>query len=265
MSLSGSRYIPQTSREHARIQYSLLLLLLPLCICQFCPAEDVIVYSCYQNFNSRIYILGMDGSVYDWFQYDMYRICDLENVNGDVHLAEAFAPRSYRIDLQTGELDLIIDDWFLYYFYDLAFDGNYLYVTEWDMNRYLPDGTGGSSTSFDHDVYGSTFLDDRLWTINEDSLIRCWDISSWPVMVEDSARSFSPPTGSCRGLSHDGEFFWTAESIESQLGYIYCFDSEGTVVTEIVEPSFQGWSACITSGYQSDIESGTWGSIKTLF
>ena len=73
-------------------------------------AEDVIVYTCYQNFDSRIYIMGMDGSVYDWYQYDWYRLCDLEIVDGNVHVVDAFAPRSYQLDIQTGELDLILSD-----------------------------------------------------------------------------------------------------------------------------------------------------------
>ncbi len=227
-------------------------------------AEDVIVYTCYQNFDSRIYIMGMDGSVYDWYQYDWYRLCDLEIVDGNVHVVDAFAPRSYQLDIQTGELDLIIDDWSLYYFYDIAFDGDYLYVTEWDMNRYLPDGTGDSSTGFNYDALGSTYFDDRLWTLNEDSLIRSWDISLWPSIVEDTLLNFNPPSASCRGLSYDGEYLWSAESLESQLGYIYCFDLNGTVICHISEPAYRGWAACKASGYQSALESSTWGALKSL-
>jgi len=57
-------------------------------------------------------------------------------VNNELYVAEAFAPRVLKVNLETGELDVIIDDWSLYYFYDLAFDGTYFYVTEWDLNRY---------------------------------------------------------------------------------------------------------------------------------
>lgn len=225
-------------------------------------AEDVIVYTCHQDFNSRIYILGMDGTVYDWFQYNMYRLCDLEVVNDTVHVVDAFAPRSYQLDLQTGELDLIIDDWLLYYFYDIAYDSTYLYVTEWDMNRYLPDGTKYSSTGFDYEVYGSAYSGNRLWTLNEDSRIRCWDISLWPSVVEDSLQVFNPPSVSCRGLSHDGEYFWSAEALDSQTGYIYCFDMDGTVIRQIVQPAFTGWAACMVSGYQSALDTSTWGALK---
>lgn len=225
--------------------------------------EDVIVFTAYQNFDSRVYIMSMDGTVYDWFQYDFHRLCDLEMVEGEVHVAEAFAPRSYILDIQTGQLDLVIDDWSLYYFYDLAWDGEHLYVTEWDMNRYLPDGTGGSTASFDLDVLGSTWADERLWTLNDDGLIRAWDVSEWPDMVQDTSLTFEPPSPDCRGLSHDGEYFWTAESIESQTGFIYCFNTIGMVVAQLPEPAFRGWSACVASGYQSDLTSRTWAGIKS--
>lgn len=239
-----------------------------LILCVMAPVsggEDVIVFTAYQNYDSRIYIMSMDGTVYDWFQYDFHRLCDLEVVDGEVHVAEAFAPRSYVLDIQTGELDLVIDDWSLYYFYDLAYDGNYLYVTEWNMNRYLPDGSGGSTASFDLDVLGSTWADGRLWTLNDDGLIRAWDVSGWPEMSQDTSLTFEPPSPDCRGLSHDGEYFWTAESIESQTGYIYRFNSIGMVVTQLPEPAFRGWSACVASGYQSDLSSRTWAGIKGGF
>lgn len=227
--------------------------------------EDVIVFTAYQNFDSRIYIMSMDGTVYDWFQYDYHRLCDLEVVEGEVHVAEAFAPRSYVLDIQTGQLELVIDDWSLYYFYDLAYDGEYLYVTEWNMNRYLPDGSGGSSASFDLDVLGSAWADDRLWTLNDDGLIRAWDTSGWPELTQDTSLTLEPPSPDCRGLSHDGEYFWTAESIESQTGFIYRFNSSGMVVTQLPEPAFRGWSACVAPGYQSDLSSRTWAGIKGGF
>ncbi len=228
-------------------------------------AEDVIVYTAHQDFNSRIYILGMDGTVYDWFQYDMFRMVDLEVVDGQVHVADAFAPRSFKLDLQSGELDLVIDDWSLFYFYDIAYDSTYLYVTEWDMNRYLPDGTKESSAGFDYEVFGSAYCSGRLWTLNEDNLIRSWDISLWPVMAADTALTFAPPSVSCRGLSYDGENFWSAEALDSQTGYIYCFDQSGTVVHQILEPAYTGWAACVASGYESALDSRTWGALKRMY
>ncbi len=134
------------------------------------------------------------------------------------------------LDLETGDLQLIIDDWSLYCFYDIAYDGSFLYVTEWDMNRYLPDGTKDSSTGYNGSIFGSTFCNNRLYT-----LIQCWDISGWPDMVLDEGGSITPPTPYCRGLSFDGDNFWTAERKEDQLGSIICFDSTGAIVTQITD------------------------------
>ena len=225
--------------------------------------QQVIVLTFHQTWNSRIYVMDMDGQILDWHQYDMYRLCDLEVVDGEVHVVDAFAPRSFQVDLQTWELDVVIDDWSLYYFYDLAFDGQYLYVTEWDMNRYLPDGTKDSSADFDYDVHGSCWDGHYLRTLNEDNIIRCWNTSSWPDLQQISPASFSPPGDSCRGLWFDGECFWSAEALGSQAGMIYRFDNTGTVVEQWEAPAFTGWSACLYDGYPSGLSGTTWGAIKT--
>ena len=156
------------------------ILLLLLSVGVSAETQDVMVLTFHQTWNSRVYILDMDGQVLDWHQFDMYRLCDLEVVSDEVHVVDAFAPRSFILDLDNWSLETIIDDWSLFYFYDLAFDGQYLYVTEWDMNRYLPDGTKDSSADFDHDSYGSCFAEGYLWTICEDGLIHCWDTGNWP-------------------------------------------------------------------------------------
>lgn len=228
-------------------------------------ADDVIVFTAHQSWNSRIYVTDMNGQVLDWHQYDMYRLCDLEIVNGEVHVVDAFAPRSFIVDLETWELELVIDDWLLFYFYDLAFDGEYLYVTEWDMNRYLPDGTKDSSTGFDGDVFGSCWDGSYLWTLGDDATLRCWDIGKWPDIEEIPSLAFSPPGDSCRGLWHDGEYFWSAEALESAPGLIYRFDGSGTVISQHMAPAFTGWSACVYQGYPSSLESTTWGTLKSLF
>ena len=228
-------------------------------------AEDVLVYTCYQGFNSRVYIMSMNGTVLDWFQYNNYRLCDLEVVNGDVHIVDAFAPRSFILDIETGDLELIIDDLSLFYFYDIAFDETYLYTTEWSMNRYLPDGTKDSSAGFSHDVLGSTFMNDKLYTINEDSLLRCWDISLWPAIIECPSAVSVPPSVYCRGLSNHGDNFWTAESKENQTGFIYCFSTSGAVIAQIPEPAFSGWGVCVATGYPSSMKLNTWASIKHSF
>ena len=244
----------------------MLPLLLPMTLLPgMASAEDVIVYTCHQTWDSRIYIMTMDGQVLDWFQYDYFRLCDLDVVDGMVSVADAFAPRSYTVDLLTGDLDLVIDDWSLYYFYDLAWDGGYLYVTEWDLNRYLPDGTRDSSTGFDYDTMGACFDGEHYWTVSDDGVIRCWDISAWPLIEQIESLCFQPPSDSCRGLWFDGECFWTAEALESSTGFIYRFTGGGVIVQQWAEPAFTGWSACVATGYPSGLEPRTWAAIKSGF
>ncbi|MCD4847927.1 MAG: hypothetical protein K8R76_07035 [Candidatus Aegiribacteria sp.] len=148
-------------------------------------ADDVIVYTCYQGFNSRVYIMDMDG-------------------------------------------------------------------------------TKDSSTSYDGYVYGSTYLNDRLYTLTEDNLIQCWDISQWPDMILYPPSMITPPTPECRGLSHDGEHFWTAES-KDQAGFIYCFNTEGTIITQINEPAYSGWGVCVAPNYPTALHRHTWASIKMSY
>jgi hypothetical protein len=208
--------------------------------------EDVIVFTANQGFLSRIYLLRMDGSVLDYHQFENYRFVDLEVVNNELYAAEAFAPRVLKVDLQTWDLDVVVDDWSLFYFYDLAFDGGYFYVTEWDLNRYEFEGTKDGTASSDEDTSGGAWDGTYYWTLNyAEHVIKCWDVSGWPSVVEVSANSFAPPTPACRGLWFDGGHFWTAESIEDTLGQIYEFDYDGRIVNQWVAPAFQGWGACV--------------------
>jgi len=211
--------------------------------------EDVIVYTAHQNWLSRIYILKMDGSVINYFEYDFYRFVDLEVVDNELFVSEAFAPRTYKVNLTSGDLELIIDDWSLYYFYDLAYDGNFFYVVEWDINRYDINGTKDGTASFDKDVMGSAWDGSYYWTLTDENNIKCWDISNWPTIIELSENDFTPPTEYCRGLWFDGEYFWTAESIDESLGYIYQFDYTGTVINQLLEPAYNGWAACIIEDF----------------
>jgi hypothetical protein len=208
-------------------------------------AEDYIVYSAHQNFDSRIYILRMDGSVYTYYEYANCRLVDLEVVNNEVYVAEAFCPLVYKIDLETGNEETIIMDLSLYYFYDLAFDGTYFYVTEWDLNRYDINGNKDGTASFDEDVMGGAWDGIYYWTLNDTNEIKCWDISGWPTITEIPSNAFSPPTDSCRGLWFDGEYFWTAEAVDGSLGSIYKFDYSGNIIEQWLEPAFIGWSACV--------------------
>jgi hypothetical protein len=220
-------------------------------------SDDVIIFTANQDFMSRIYLLRMDGSVITYFHYDPYRFVDLEVVDNELYAAEAFAPRVLKVDLHTGELDVIVDDWSLYYFYGVAFDGTHWYVDEWDLNRYAFDGTKLGTASFNEEVMGSAWDGQYLWTLNhEENRIKCWDVSLWPLMVEVPGNSFVPPTPDCRGLWFDGEYFWTAESIEGALGYIYRFDHTGAYNARWVAPAFRGWGACVVSSetFRLDVE-----------
>jgi hypothetical protein len=216
--------------------------------------EDMIVYTAHQTWLSRVYLLNMDGTVYDYFEYDMYRLVDVEVVDNEVYVVDAFAPRMFRLDLNNGELDLVIDDWSLYYFYDIAFDGTYFYVTEWDLNRYDINGVKDGTASFDQTVFGGAWDGQYLRTLGEDSLVRAWDVSNWPSVEVVPEESVVPPSGSCRGLWYDGEFFWTAESKDGELGQIYRFDRDGVVVDQWTEPAFNGWGACLVKGNRPPAE-----------
>jgi hypothetical protein len=145
-------------------------------------------------------------------------------------------------------LDLIIDDWSLFYFYDLAFDGTYFYLTEWDLNRYDINGNKDGMISFDEAVNGGAWDGEYYWTLTDENLIKCWDISGWPTIIELPENAFLPPSSHCRGLWFDGRYFWTAESIDGVLGYIYRFNYNGQVINQWLEPAFRGWAACVIEG-----------------
>jgi len=231
-------------------------------------AEDFIVYTAHQGFDSRIYLLHMDGSVATYWHYANFRLVDLEVVDNEVYVAEAFAPRGDRLDLSTGDLEVIIDDWSLFYFYDLAFDGTYFYVTEWDLNRYDINGTKHGTASFTEDTMGSAWDGAHLWTLDNAGHMRCWDLSSWPDVVEIPGAALQAPSPHCRGLWFDGELFWTAESLEDSLGFIYRFDATGTVVDQWLEPAFSGWAAAVVhipdeTIFADGFESGGTGSWST--
>ena len=228
-----------------------LLCALVLMICatsSLSLADDVIVFTANQDFLSRIYVLRMDGSVYDYFEYEFYRFVDMEVVDNVVYVAEAFAPRVYKANIETGDLELIIDDWSLYYFYGLAFDGTYFYVDEWDLNRYEIDGSKDGTASFDEYVLGCAWDSTYLWTLDDMNIIKCWDVSGWPGVVAVPSLNFTPPSPACRGLWFDGQYFWTAESLDG-LGYIYQFDYSGAVINQWLEPAFSGWSACVVRDF----------------
>jgi len=212
-------------------------------------SEDAIIYTAHQSFNSRIYVLDMQASVVNYFEYENYRMLDLEVVDNEVYVTDAFMPGVYKFNPHNGNLELIIHDFTLYYFYGIAFDGTYFYLNEWDMNRYDMNGDKFGTASFDQSVQGSCWDNEYLWTMDEGD-ITCWDISEWPNLVEVTSNNFSAPTSYCRGLWFDGQYFWTAESKES-LGYIYKFDYEDNIIQQWLEPAYKGWSACRIHDYFS--------------
>ena len=221
---------------------AILLAILAPCIT---GAEDRIIFTANQGFLSRIYVLTMDGSVDHYHEYEFYRWCDMEVVNGELYAADAFAPRVYRVDVDTGDLELVIDDWSLYYFYGLAFDGQYFYLDEWDLNRYTIDGDKDGTASFDGDVFGSAWDGEHLWTLDDSGVAKCWDIVGWPSLVHVPENDITAPSHACRGLFFDGEYFWSAESREDTLGLIYRFDHDGAIARQWTAPAYRGWGACL--------------------
>jgi hypothetical protein len=195
-------------------------------------------------------VLHLDGSVRDYFEYDFYRFVDMTVIDNEVYVAEAFAPRVYNVDIDTGDLDVFIDDWSLFYFYGVAFDGTY--IDEWDLNRYDVNGDFMGWAACDEYVLGSTWDGTHYWTLNDTNEMKCWDISGWPTISEVPENGFAPPTPDCRGLWFDGEYFWTAESQEG-LGQIFQFDDEGHIIRQWIEPAFSGWAACVSSGTSTGV------------
>lgn len=224
---------------------TLLVAVAVLSVAVPCAEADFIVYTANQGWLSRVYVLDMGGSVDRYFEYEFYRFCGMEVVDGEVYLAEAFAPRVLKVDLDTGDLDVIVDDWTLYYFYDVAFDGTFFYLDEWDLNRYWFSGTKDGVAAFDENVFGMAWDGEHLYTLDDTNVIKCWDIAGWPAVVEVPELTFAPPSAACRGLFFDGEAFWSAESIEEALGRIYRFAHGGTVLRMWDEPAYQGWGACV--------------------
>jgi len=207
--------------------------------------EKMIVFTANQEFLTRIYLLRMDGSVYRYFEYFAYRFVDLEVVNNELYAAEAFAPRVYRVDPVDGSLEVIIDDWSLFYFYGLSYDGTYFYLDEWSLRRYTLDGKFKGSTSYGGEIFGSAWAFGQFWVLNDEGLIQCWDLSGWPTILQVPGNHFRPPSPQCRGLWFDGKCFWSAESIDGSLGKILRFDRYGQVKQEWLAPAFQGWGVCV--------------------
>lgn len=205
--------------------------------------EHLIVFTANQGLLSRIYVMHMDGSVMHYHEYENYRWQDMTVINNEVYVAEALMPGIYKVDIFTGEIELVMHDFWLYYFYGLAWDGTYFYVDEWDLNRYDMEGNKHGTAAFSQTVYGATFANGYYWMLGNENIIRCWDFSDWPQLSQQAFNNFAPPSENCRGLWFDGEYFWTTESIENQAGKIYQFNFQGEVIVEWQAPAFRGWAA----------------------
>jgi len=117
---------------------------------------------------------------------------------------------------------------------------------------------------------GAAWDGEHLWTMDGDGRVSCFDISAWPTVVAVPGNDFSAPSPACRGLWFDGQHFWTAESIDGSLGWIYALDHSGAVVDQLLEPAFEGWAACVVrdpqpifaDGFESGDTSGWGGSAR---
>jgi hypothetical protein len=94
-------------------------------------------------------------------------------------------------------------------------------------------------------VHGGAWDGSYYWTLTDENLVKCWDVSAWPSVTEVPENAFTPPTPDCCGLWFDGQYFWTAESKDGTLGNIYTFNYTGTIIDQWLEPAFRGWSACV--------------------
>ena len=119
-----------------------------------CRSADVMVFTANQSWLSRIYVLSMDGAVLDYFEYEYFIFSDVEIVNNELYVTDWVAPRLYKVDIATGALEVIVDDWNLLSMYDVACDGEYFYLDEWSLNRYTLTGDFAGSTSFSESVRG---------------------------------------------------------------------------------------------------------------
>jgi hypothetical protein len=210
-----------------------------------CAAGDLIVYTANQGFLSRIYVLDGDADVLRYFEYSYeHTFLDLEVIGTDVYVLNWVDAGVYRVDLDTGALELVVADFALDLVHGVAFDGTYFYLDEWNLRRYTIDGTLAGTASFSEDVKGSAWDGQYLWTMDGSGRMSCFDLSAWPTVVPVPTNDFDAPSPDCRGLWFDGESFWTAEHIDGDLGWIFVFDHSGAVMQQWLAPAFDGWAAC---------------------
>ncbi len=133
----------------------LTMMLLFSVVPDLASGEELVVFTAHQNMDSRIYVLRADGSIRDMYEAFTFYAADVEVVNGEVYVVESFQPKVVRLNLDTGQRTPVITDISLIAFYDVACDGNWFYIMEWDFRRYDLDGHYDSTASFDGEVFGN--------------------------------------------------------------------------------------------------------------
>lgn len=219
---------------------SIIWLLGTLFLSQSLVAETVMIYTAHRGTDSRIYLQWPSGET-KVHQYSTSRLTDVEVMDHQVYIADAIAPRVYKLDMKTGDLAPVIDDWSLIVFYSVFSDGQYLYVEEANLRRYDKDGRFVSSATFEENARGMAWDGQWMWTLNDKAEMRAWDLSEWPIVKEKPELAFPAPTFHARGLFYDGKLFWTAESKDEEDGVILSFDKSGHVVDKMDEPISRGW------------------------
>ncbi len=98
--------------------------------------HQYLVFVANQSWFSRIYLMEMNGSVVTYHEYEYYIFSDVTVVNNELYVADWVAPALYCLDPFTGALDIVVSDLWLNSMYDVAWDGEFFYIDEWDLNRY---------------------------------------------------------------------------------------------------------------------------------
>ena len=204
---------------------------------------DTLIQTAHQVFNSRIYLMDGQGNTMNYYDYENYRMVGMTIAGGELYVADAFGPVVLKVDLEDGSLENFILELPHTAYYGLAHDSNYFYVEDFGtLYRYDEQGEQQSSTSFGETIFGMAWDGQYLWTIVEDDdMIRCWDLSGWPELTEVEENAVAKPSGACRGLFYDGAYFWTSESLEAVAGEIYRLDHEGNIVETYDNASNIGW------------------------
>ena len=204
---------------------------------------DTLIQTAHQTFNSRIYLMDGQGSTLNYYEYENYRLVDMTIADDEVYVADAFGPVVLKVDLETGTLEQFILELPHTAYYGLAYDSTFFYVEDFGvLYRYDEQGEQQSSTSFGETIFGMAWDGQYLWTIiEEDDMVRCWDLSAWPELTEIEDNAIAKPSDACRGLFFDGEYFWTSEAHETIPGNSYRFDHEGNIIETHENANQVGW------------------------